>query len=160
MLTVFLLMPGLILLFPRELRRTGHRSLVPDISGWGRFLVKSKVLFALLFLLLLPFAFYGFLHVDYAFSDEGITPLVSSEDRIAKARIRETFSPNTAANICDMLQSAVSYGTGYGAGWYGTLPKSQVSPPELQLLHSSIPAAFACAASVRKYFPGPGNASE
>jgi len=99
MLTVFLLMPGLILLFPGALRRTAHRSLVPDISGWGRFLVKSKVLFALLFLLLMPFAFYGFTHVDYAFSDEGITPLILSEDRIAKVRIRETFSPNTAAAV-------------------------------------------------------------
>jgi len=99
MLTVFLLMPGLILLFPGALRRTSHRTLVPDVSGWGRFLVRSKVLFALVFLLLLPFAFHGFLHVDYAFSDEGITPLAPSEGRIASAKIRDTFSPNTAAAL-------------------------------------------------------------
>ena len=29
------------------------------------------------------------------------------------------FSPNTAANICDMLTNAVNYGTGVGAGWPG-----------------------------------------
>ena len=33
--TVFLLMPGLILLFPRAIRRTAHRSLIPDITPWA-----------------------------------------------------------------------------------------------------------------------------
>ena len=30
-----------------------------------------------------------------------------------------SFSPNTAANMCDMLENAVNYGTGYGAGIQG-----------------------------------------
>ena len=38
----------------------------------------------------------------------------------------------------------------HGAGWYGMLPKSHVSPAELQFDQSSMPSAFACAASVLK----------
>lgn len=43
LITVFLLMPGLIASFFRPLRRTTHKSHVPDITGWGRFLMKTRV---------------------------------------------------------------------------------------------------------------------
>lgn len=42
LITVFLLMPGLIASFFRPLRRTTHKSHVPDITGWGRFLMKTR----------------------------------------------------------------------------------------------------------------------
>ncbi len=36
-------MPGLIASFFRPLRRTTHKSHVPDITGWGRFLMKNTL---------------------------------------------------------------------------------------------------------------------
>ena len=50
LITVFFLMPGLIMLFPGAIRRTGHKSLIPDITPWGKFLMRTTVGFVLLFL--------------------------------------------------------------------------------------------------------------
>ena len=96
LLTVFLLMPGLILLFPRAIRRSAHRSLIPDITPWGRFLMRSKSCFVWLFLLIVPFAFYGARHVNYAFSDSAVSELVYSESRAAMRRIEQTFESSTS----------------------------------------------------------------
>ena len=96
LLTVFLLMPGLILLFPRLLKKTAHRSLVPNVEGWGRFLMKTKFLFVLLFLLILPGAFILSNRTEYAFDDAGITELIESPSREAMHMITDTFDDETA----------------------------------------------------------------
>ena len=96
LLTVFLLMPGLILLFPRAIRRSAHRTLIPDITPWGRFLMRSRACFVWLFLLIVPLAFYGARHVDYAFSDTTVTELVYSESRAALRKIEQTFHRSTS----------------------------------------------------------------
>ncbi|MBO5556583.1 MAG: MMPL family transporter [Oscillospiraceae bacterium] len=95
LLTVFLLMPGLILFFPRAIRRTAHRTLIPDITGWGRFLMCSHYGFVWLFLALMPFALYASRHVTYAFADHSVTELVYSESRAAMHKIENTFAPST-----------------------------------------------------------------
>ena len=92
LLTVFLLMPALILFFPRAIRRTVHRSLIPDITSWGRFLMRSGYVFVWIFLLLIPAAVFCSSHVTYAFSDKTVTDLVYSESRAAMHKIEDTFS--------------------------------------------------------------------
>lgn len=96
LLTVFLLMPGLILLFPRAIRRTAHRSLIPDITPWGRFLMRSRGCFVWIFLLLVPAAFYCSRQVNYAFADGSVTELVYSESRAAMRKIESTFARSTS----------------------------------------------------------------
>ena len=96
LLTVFLLMPGLILLFPRAIRRTAHRSLIPDITPWGRFLMRSRGCFVWIFLLLVPAAFYCSRQVNYAFADSSVTELVYSESRAAMRKIESTFARSTS----------------------------------------------------------------
>ena len=96
MLTVFLLMPGLILLFPRAIRRTAHRSLIPDITPWGRFLMRAKGCFVWLFLLLIPAAIFASSHVHYAFADHSVSELVYSESRAAMHKIENTFASSTS----------------------------------------------------------------
>ena len=96
LLTVFLLMPGLILLFPGAIRRTAHRSLIPDITPWGRFLMRSGSCFVWIFLLLVPAAFYCARHVNYAFADSSVTELVYSESRAAMRKIESTFARSTS----------------------------------------------------------------
>ena len=99
MITVFLLMPGLIMLFPKALKRTLHKSLIPDIGAWGRFLVKSKYVFVIIFALILPAAIYCSSNTEYAFADSSVTELVYSESRQAVHKINDTFSPDTAIAI-------------------------------------------------------------
>lgn len=95
LLTVFLLMPGLILLFPKAIRRTAHKTLIPDIRPWGRFLTRSGYCFVWLFLLLIPAAIWCSGHTHYAFSDSSVTELVYSESREAMHRISDTFADST-----------------------------------------------------------------
>ena len=95
MLTVFLLMPGLIMFFPGPIKRSTHRSLIPDITPWGRFLMRAKSCFVWIFLLIIPFAIYCSGHVTYAFSDHSVTELVYSESRSAMHRIENTFARST-----------------------------------------------------------------
>ena len=99
MLTVFLLMPGLTLLFKRPLKALGHRTLLPDVRKWGRILMKTKYCFVLLFIVLLPFAVYCSYHVKFAFSDSSIDEIVYSERRAAARKIDETFNPDTMVAV-------------------------------------------------------------
>ena len=95
LLTVFLLMPGLIMFFPDAIRRTAHKSLIPDIRGWGRFLMHSGNFFVWIFILIIPAAIYGSRQVVYAFSDSSVTELVYSENRAAMHKIHDSFAPST-----------------------------------------------------------------
>ena len=95
LLTVFLLMPGLIMLFPRAIRRTAHKSLIPDIRPWGRFLMATRVLFVLLFLAVIPYAVRCSGRVTYAFNDSSVSELVYNENRAAMHKITDTFANST-----------------------------------------------------------------
>ena len=95
LLTVFLLMPGLIMLFPKAIKKTAHKSLVPNVEGWGWFLMKSKNCFVWLFALIIPFAIYFSGKVDWSFSTDKVTDLIYSESRYAERKITSTFSEDT-----------------------------------------------------------------
>lgn len=99
MLTVFLLMPGLILLFPKPLKKTQHRRLVPNIEGWGRFLTKRKYLFIVVFAVLLIPSVILSGKVHYSFSYIGIDELIPSENTRAYRKITDTFALETQAVI-------------------------------------------------------------
>ena len=96
LLTVFLLMPGLIMLFPRAIRRTAHKGLIPDIRPWGRFLMQNGYAFVWLFLLALPLAVWCSGHTTYAFNDSSVTELVYNENRAAMHKITDTFAHSTS----------------------------------------------------------------
>lgn len=99
LITVFLLMPGLIMLFPRQLRRTTHRNLIPSIRPWGKFLTRAKYCFVWIFIIILPFAIYYSRKTEYAFSDTSITEIVYSESREAMHRIRDTFADSNVIAV-------------------------------------------------------------
>ncbi len=99
MLTVFCLMPALISISRVPLKKTLHRSLVPNVEGWGRFLVKSRGAFAVLFLLILVPAIVFSGKVNYAFSDPSVTEIVSSERREAMHEIANAFSSDSTVAV-------------------------------------------------------------
>ncbi|MBP5610068.1 MAG: MMPL family transporter, partial [Clostridia bacterium] len=96
MLTVFLLMPGLILLFPRALKKTRHRPLVPNVGRWGRFLASKAPVFLVIFALLLPFAVVCSLRVEYAFSTGTVSEIIPNAERRETKRVDEAFPAGTA----------------------------------------------------------------
>ena len=99
LITVFLLMPGLIMLFPKALKKTAHKSLIPNIEPWGRVLVKSKFCFVWLFLLIIPFSIYFSEKTEYVFSDRTIDEIVYSESRASMHKIIDTFDDSTTVAV-------------------------------------------------------------
>ena len=99
LITVFLLMPGLIASFFRPLRRTTHKSHVPDITGWGRFLMKTRFGFVAVFVIILPLAIWCSNRTEYAFNDAGIDELKYSESRAAARKITGTFANDTTIAV-------------------------------------------------------------
>jgi len=95
LITVFFLMPGLIMFFPKAIRRTAHKTLIPDIRPWGSFLMRSHYLFVWIFLLVVPVAVVLSGRTTYAFNDSSVTELVYSENRAAMHKIRDTFADDT-----------------------------------------------------------------
>ena len=94
-LSVLLLMPGLILLFPKLLKKTAHKNLVPNIEWWGRILTKSKYCFVWLFLIIIPLSIYFSSKAEYAFADSTINELTYSESRATMHKITDTFDNST-----------------------------------------------------------------
>ncbi|MBR3640272.1 MAG: MMPL family transporter, partial [Clostridia bacterium] len=76
MLTVFLLMPALIFPTSRAIEKTRHRSFVPDIGRWARFLSKRGTVFVVVFAVLLPLAAFFASRVDYSFTNKTVDPVV------------------------------------------------------------------------------------
>ena len=99
LITVFLLMPGLIASFFRPLRRTTHKSHVPDITGWGRFLMKTRFGFVAVFVVILPLAIWCSSRTEYAFNDAGIDELKYSESRAAARKITGAFANDTTIAV-------------------------------------------------------------
>ena len=94
-LSVLLLMPGLILMFPKMLKKTAHRNHVPNIELWGRFLTNSKYCFVWVFVIIIPLSIYFSSKTNYAFADSTINELIYSESRATMHKITDTFDDST-----------------------------------------------------------------
>ena len=90
-LTVFLLMPGLIMIFHKPLLKMRHKNFVPNITGWGRLLSKKVPVFLIIFALILPFAIIATNQCDYSFSPQCIDRVKLSEQDKINERITDTF---------------------------------------------------------------------
>lgn len=91
MLTVFLLMPGLLMLFSKGIERTRHANLVPRISFVGKAVVKLRYILPPIFLVLMVGGIYLSGQCEYCFSENVIDTGNPPEQRIALDRISDTF---------------------------------------------------------------------
>lgn len=98
MLCVFLLMPGLLMLFSGPIDRTRHRSLVPKINFWGKAVVRLRYVMPPIFLVVVAAAAVLSARCDYVF-DANDTDFDNKPDwRIADEKVAETFgAKNTIA---------------------------------------------------------------
>ncbi len=101
MLSVFLLMPGLIMWFRNNIDKTRHKSFVPKITAWGRFIVRTRYVFPIVFLIVIVFAFRLSSTAPYIFDKYTArgpkkTPYIEAKDRID-----ETF--DTGNNVALIL---------------------------------------------------------
>lgn len=98
MLCVFLLMPGLLMLFSKPIDRTRHRNLVPKINFWGKAVVRLRYILPPVFLVVVVAGAVLSSHCDYVF-DANDTDFDNKPDwRIADEKVADTFGQkNTIA---------------------------------------------------------------
>lgn len=94
LLTVFTLMPGILLVFAPLMDKTRHKKLLPNMSFLGKFAVKTRRVLPIIFILMLGGAFYLSSHCPFTYSMNDIKTTKMTEDQIAYFEIKETFGSN------------------------------------------------------------------
>lgn len=91
MLTVFTLMPGLLVLFSRLIDKTKHKSFVPSVKKLGRFAIKTRYIMPPVFLVLVVVTFIFSSRCPYLFSMEDVRSHRVSQAQMEKDRLHENF---------------------------------------------------------------------
>jgi len=91
LLSVFTLMPGLLVLFSPLIDKTRHRKLLPNITFAGKFAVKTRRVLPFVFIAILVGAFWLSSHCPYAYSFTDLKTVKMSERQHAYFRIKDTF---------------------------------------------------------------------
>ncbi len=100
LVSVFTLMPGLLMSFSGLIDRTHHKNFVPKISAWGRLAVKTRFIMPPLFLVLLVAGFFFSNRCPYVYGLTTLSTITQNESQIATRRVNEDFgSVNTIAVI-------------------------------------------------------------
>ena len=89
--SVFLLMPGLLVVFSKMIDRTHHKSFVPKINFLGKFVYFTRYVVPVLFLGVLIASTIFSNRVTYAYSPYSVSSIRKNEEQIAKKLIDETF---------------------------------------------------------------------
>ena len=88
------LLPCVIRLLDGAIEKTSHRPLLPDVGGIGRFVTKHyKVLAVILVIMIVP-AFYGYAHVNVYYDMSRVMPQ-ELESVTANKKLEETFNMAT-----------------------------------------------------------------
>lgn len=91
LLSVFTLMPGLLVLFCPLIDRTRHKKLLPNITAVGKFAVKTRRVLPPLFILILVGACYLSNQCPYVYSYNDLQTAKMSERQHAYFKIKDTF---------------------------------------------------------------------
>ena len=99
LLSVFLLMPGLLMLFAPLIDKTHHKSFVPRIDFLGRFAYKTRYVVPVLFAGILVAAYIFSGKANFVFDYTTVPPVHKNEAQIAADHIRERFGAATELAI-------------------------------------------------------------
>lgn len=91
LLSVFTLMPGLLMIFSSLIDKTHHKSFVPNIEAWGRLSVKLRFVVPPLFAILLIGSFILSNECHYVYGYSTLSTIKKNEHQIAKKKINELF---------------------------------------------------------------------
>ena len=106
LLSAFIVMPGLLMLFGPLIDRTGHRSFVPKIPFVGRFDYATRRIVPLLFAVLAVVGFRLSSDCPYAYGYSLLTTPKLNETQIAENMIDESF---TSKNLMALIVPAGDY---------------------------------------------------
>lgn len=100
LLCVFLLMPGVIMLFSSLMEKTKHKNLIPDIPFVGKFAYATRFFVAPLFLVLIIIGFFISNKCPYVYGYSKITPPIQNRVQKIQEMQNNTFgSKNMVALV-------------------------------------------------------------
>lgn len=100
LVSVFFLMPGLLLQFAPLLDKTKHRSFIPSISAWGKFVVKTRYIFPVIFIAVAGAGIFLSNNCPFAYDESSVKAGSQTEQSIAEEKINDNFGmSNTMAVI-------------------------------------------------------------
>lgn len=111
LLSVFTLMPGLLVLFCPLIDRTRHKKLLPNITAVGKFAVKTRRVLPPLFILILVGACYLSNQCPYVYSYNDLQTAKMSERQHAYFKIKDTFG--TSNMVALVIPSGIEALDGY-----------------------------------------------
>lgn len=91
LLSVFTLMPGLLMLFSPLIDRTRHKKLLPNITWVGRFSVWARRVIPIVFAVILVGAFWLSSKCPYTYSYNNVHTAKMAERQVAYFKIKDTF---------------------------------------------------------------------
>lgn len=94
LLSVFTLMPGLLVLFSPLMDKTQHKKLLPDITMLGKFAVKVRRVLPPVFVLILVGAFFLSSNCPYCYGFNDLETAKMTEQQQAYLKIKKTFGTN------------------------------------------------------------------
>ena len=94
LLSVFTLMPGLLVMCDPLIERTKHRKLLPDITWAGVFAVKSRRILPPLFIGIVIAAFFISGNCPFVFSINDLKTAKMTDRQVAYFKIKDTFGVN------------------------------------------------------------------
>lgn len=106
LLSVFTLMPGLLVLFSPLMAKTRHKKLLPNITFLGKFAVKTRRIVPPLFILILVGAFLLSGQCPYCYSYNDLKTAKLSQRQAAYFKIKDTFG---VSNMTAVLVPAGDY---------------------------------------------------
>ena len=106
LLSVFTLMPGLLVLFCPLIDKTRHRRLMPNITPLGRFAVKTRRVVPPLFVLVLVGAFWFSNQCPFAYSYNDLKTAKMTDRQNAYFKIKDTFG---ASNMVALVVPSGDY---------------------------------------------------
>ena len=99
LLSVFTLMPGLLMLFSKRIDKTQHKELLPKITAIGKFDVKTRFIVPPLFVAITVVACVFANRCPYAYSYNELTTAKQSEKQVAVQKIKHTFGYNNMVAV-------------------------------------------------------------
>ena len=106
LVSVFLLMPGLLMLFGKWMKKTEHRNFVPKIPFVGKFAHKTRFVIPPVFVVVVIIAFIVSNACPYAYGYANLTTPKLNESQIAENMIKDNF---TSTNMVALVVPTGDY---------------------------------------------------
>ena len=99
LLSVFTLMPGLLMLFSNLIDKTKHKEILPKITAVGKFDVKTRFIIPPIFVVVAAVACIFANKCPYVYTYTDLTTVKQSEKQIATQKIKSTFGNSNMVAI-------------------------------------------------------------